>query len=326
MATEKPQQQTSGGWISNVEVLETFRREDNLAALLLILPNIIVFTAFLFIPVLFAVYLSFAEWQVLTGDLEFVGLNNYERIIYPLPWENGWNFLNTPTENLWWWAVSRTMIYTFGVVPLAISGGLCVALVLDKDIRFKKGFRAAYFLPVMLSGAISAIIWRWMLSLNGIVNNFLAPVGLAHNWIGDPSTALGVVMLIAVWTGIGFNMIIFLAGLQNIPDELYEAARIDGCNGWQRFRNVTWPNLQNTYFFVVVLAIISSFQVFAIAYALTSGGPYYATTTIVVLIYQEAFQHDNMGLAAGMAMLLFCIIFTFSYYQYRIRGNDEVTY
>ena len=325
MATQDSQSTGEGGW-AGFGSLDAIRRKDNLAALLFILPNLIVFTAFLFIPVVFAVYLSFSEWQVLTGDLQFVGLSNYETLLYPLPWENDWAVLGTPTVNLWWWAVSRTMIYTFGVVPVAIAGGLAVALVLDRQIRFKKAFRAAYFLPVMLSGAISAIIWGWILNLNGIVNNVLGPVGLAHNWIGDPSTALGAIMLIAIWAGIGFNMIIFLAGLQNIPDELYEAARIDGTNGWQRFRHVTWPNLQNTYFFVIVLAIISSFQVFAIAYALTTGGPYYATTTIVVLIYQEAFQHDSMGLAAAMAMILFLIIFIFSYYQYRTRGNDEVTY
>ncbi|WP_276257105.1 carbohydrate ABC transporter permease [Halomontanus rarus] len=325
MATQESQS-TAETTRTRDRFLGSIRREDNLAGFLFILPNIIVFVAFLFLPVLFAVYLSFAEWQILTGDLTFVGLENYRDILYPLPWENDWRVLQVPTQNLWWWAVTRTMIYTLGVVPFSITGGLCVALVLDKRIRFKKAFRAGYFLPVMLSGAISAIIWGWMLNLNGIVNNFLAPVGLAHNWIGDPSTALGVIMLIAVWIGIGFNMIIFLAGLQNIPDELYEAARIDGTNKWQRFRHVTWPNLQNTYFFVIVLAIISSFQVFGIAWALTEGGPYYATTTIVVLIYQEAFQHDNMGGAAGMAMLLFSIIFLFSYYQYRMRGNDEVTY
>lgn len=324
MATQDSQS-TEGGLTEFVS-LDVFDRRDNLAALLFILPNLIVFTAFLFVPVVFAVYLSFSEWQVLTGELQFIGLDNYRSLLYPLPWENDWAVLSTPTVNLWWWAVSRTMIYTVGVVPVAIAGGLAVALVLDRQIRFKKAFRAAYFLPVMLSGAISAIIWGWILNLNGIANNVLAPIGLAHNWVGDPSTALGAIMLIAVWAGIGFNMIIFLAGLQNIPDELYEAARIDGTNGWQRFRHVTWPNLQNTYFFVIVLAIISSFQVFAIAYALTSGGPYYATTTIVVLIYQEAFQHDSMGLAAAMAMLLFLVIFVFSYYQYRARGNDEVTY
>ncbi|MCU4975057.1 sugar ABC transporter permease [Halobacteria archaeon AArc-m2/3/4] len=300
--------------------------KDNFAGLLFILPNIIVFSIFLFGPVLFAFYLSFTEWNVLAGEPEWVGLDNYIDILTPPPWEDGWAVLDNPTANLWWHAVIKTSTYTLGVVPLSISGGLCAALLLDRDLRNKRLFRAAYFMPVMLSGAVSAIIWRWILNQDGIVNSLLEPIGLAHNWSGDPSTALASVMLIAIWGGIGFNMIIFLAGLQNIPEELYDAARIDGTSGWQRFRHVTWPNLQNTYFFVIVLSIIGSFQVFAIAMTFAEGGPYYATTTIAVLIYQEAFQHGSMGVAAAMAFILFSIVFVFSYYQYRVRGNGEVNY
>lgn len=299
---------------------------DNLAGYLFLLPNIIVFSIFLFGPVVFAFYLSFAEWNVFTGTYTWIGLDNYVGIFTPWPWERGWAVLNEPTVNLWWYAVINTLTFVIGSVPLGIFGGLAVALVLDKRIRFKKVYRAAFFMPVMLAGAVSAVIWRFILSVEGIVNNLLAPIGLAHNWIGDPGTALFAVIFVSVWGGIGFNMIIFLAGLQNIPQELYEAARIDGSNRWQRFRHVTWPNLQNTYFFVLVLAIINSFQVFGVALALADGGPYYATTVIVVLIYQEAFQNGNMGLGSAMAFILFGIVFLFSYYQYRLRGQGEVTY
>ncbi|MEY7848422.1 carbohydrate ABC transporter permease [Natrarchaeobius sp. A-rgal3] len=319
--------QTLGSSIERFErVFDSERNQDNLAAFLFVLPNLVVFSVFLFGPVLFAFYLSFTDWNVLTADPNWVGLDNYVGILTPAPWADGWAVLDTPTTNLWWHAVKQTATYTIGTVPLAISGGLCAALLLDRDIRQKQLFRAAYFMPVMLSGAVSAIIWRWILNQDGIVNTVLEPIGLAHNWGGDPSTALFAVMLIAVWGGIGFNMIIFLAGLQNIPEELYDAARIDGTNGWQRFRHVTWPNLQNTYFFVIVLSIISSFQVFAIAMTFAEGGPYYATTTIAMLIYQEAFEHGQMGEAAAMAFVLFSIIFAFSYYQYTVRGNEEVNY
>ncbi|WP_129113890.1 carbohydrate ABC transporter permease [Halegenticoccus tardaugens] len=304
----------------------TSKHEDNVAGFLFILPNLLVFSVFLFGPVIFAFYLSFNEYNILTGEYTWVGLDNYHNIIFPLPWHNDWAFLSNPTVNLWWHAVKNTSVYAIGTIPLGILGGLSVALNLDKRIRFRKAYRAAFFMPVMLSGAVSAVIWRWILSLEGIVNNFLSPVGLEQNWVGDPNLTLFSIIFIATWGGIGFNMIIFLAGLQNIPDELYEAARIDGANRWHRFRHVTWPNLQNTYFFVLVLAIIGSFQVFGIAIAFADGGPYYATTVIVVLIYQEGFQHNKMGLASAMAFLLFAIMFVFSYYQYRIRGQGEVTY
>lgn len=301
------------------------RGEDNLAGFLFILPNLVVFTVFLFGPVLFAFYISFNSWDIMVGNPDWVGISNYVDVVTPAPWANDWAVLDNPTANLWWHAVINTTIYTVGVVPLSIFGGLAVALMLNRDIRGKKWYRAAYFMPMMISGAVSAVIWRWVLSLDGIVNSFLEPVGLAYNWGGEPDTALFAVMLIGVWMGIGFNMIVFLAGLQNIPTELYEAARIDGTNAWQRFRHVTWPNLQNTYFFAIVLAIISSFQVFAIAMTFAEGGPYYATTVISVLIYQEAFEYGRMGTASAMAFMLFSIIFAFSYYQYRIRGDAEVT-
>lgn len=305
---------------------ERFTGSDTLAGFLFVLPNLVVFTLFLFGPVLFALYLSFNEWSVLSGEAVWIGLDNFREILYPLPWADNWAVFDQPTKNLWWFATKNTLVYVIGTVPLGILGGLCVALVLDKRIRFRRTYRAAFFMPVMLSGAVSAVVWRWILSLDGMLNNLLEPLGLAHNWVGDPNTVLFAIIFISAWGSIGFNMIIFLAGLQNIPEELYEAARIDGANQWHLFRHVTWPNIQNTYFFVIVLSIINSFQVFGIAIALADGGPYYASTVIVVLIYQEAFQNGHMGLGSAMAFILFAIVFIFSYYQYRIRGQGEVTY
>ena len=305
---------------------ERVDQPDNLAGFLFLLPNLLVYVAFLLGPVLFALYISFMDWNSLTGQGEWVGIRNYVEVLTPLPWAQGWAVLDTPTVNLWWFAVKNTLTYVIGVVPLVILGGLAAALALDKRIRFRNYYRAVYFMPFMMAGAINAIIWRWILSVDGIVNSFLEPMGLAHNWAGDPGTALFAIMLIAVWGGTGFNMVLFLAGLQNIPEELYEASRIDGANMWQRFRYVTWPNIQNTYFFAVVYAIIFSFQVFGIALAFAQGGPYHATTTIVVRIYQVAFENGDMGIAAAMAFLLFSIVFVFSYYQYRLRGQGEVTY
>ncbi|SFL31836.1 multiple sugar transport system permease protein [Halogranum rubrum] len=313
--------------------------QNNLMGFLFVAPNVLMFSVFLLGPVLYAFYISFQEWSILRNAGTWVGLANYVDVLTPLPVQGGLTNLqlNTsvftdPSVNLFWYSLKTTVIYAVGTVPLQIYGGLAVALMLDKRVRMKKAYRAAYFMPVMLSGAASAVMWRWFLAADGVINNFLEPIGelvgvqLAQNWAGNPSYALGGVMLMAIWGGIGSNMIFFLAGLQNVPEELYEAARIDGASAWQRFRHVTWPNLGNTNFFVIVMAIIGAFQVFGIALVYSEGGPVYATTTIVLLIYQRAFEEGKMGVGAAMAFILFLIIFAFSYHQYRHRQQEEVTY
>jgi multiple sugar transport system permease protein len=300
--------------------------QSNLAGLLFVAPNVAVFSVFLLGPVLYAFYLAFTEYSMLTHESTWVGLENFQTVLTPWPWENGFEPLRDPGANTWWFSLRNTAVYAIGTVPLQIYGGLAIALMLDKRVRAKSAYRAAFFMPVMLSGAASAVIWRWLLADNGVINEFLEPIGLAHNWAGDPSTALGAIMLLAIWGGIGFNMILFLAGLQNVPQELYEASRIDGSSAWQRFRHVTWPNLGNTNFFVIVMAIIGAFQVFGIALVFEEGGPYYATTTAVLRIYQRAFEENYFGEGAAMAMILFAIIFAFSYWQYTYRKSEEVDY
>ncbi|PSQ00570.1 hypothetical protein BRC92_12175 [Halobacteriales archaeon QS_4_69_31] len=309
--------------------------ENNLVGYLLVLPNVVVFSLFLLGPIAYAFVLSFQEWNLFLGTgepawTEVFGVRlpvaNYLDTLMPLPWENDWGSIRSPSYNLWWFAVRNTVAYTAVVVPVQIVGGFLVALALDTRIRGKKVFRAAYFMPVMLSAAASGVIWRWVMAKNGVLNELLRPLGLAYPWASSPDTALAALMLIGLWGGIGFNMILYLAGLQNIPEELYEAARIDGADGWQRVRHVTWPNLRNTHFFVTVLAIIGTFQVFGIALAFAEGGPARATTTIVVLIYETAFVESSFGRAASMAFLLFAVVFVFSYYRYRIQQQQEVEY
>jgi len=300
--------------------------QSNLMGFLFVAPNIAVFSIFLLGPVLYAFYLAFMEYSILTHESAYVGLENFYAVMQPYPWENGFEALRDPTTNTWWFSLRNTFVYAIGTVPLQILGGLAVALMLDKRVRAKKAYRAAYFMPVMLSGAAAAVIWRWLLADTGIINEFLRPLDLAYAWASSPDSALGALMLIGLWGGIGFNMILYLAGLQNIPEELYEAARIDGATGWQRMRYVTWPNLRNTHFFVTILAIIGTFQVFGIALAFSQGGPARATTTIVVLIYEVAFQQSSFGRASAMAFLLFAVVFVFSYWRYRMEQQEEVGY
>lgn len=309
--------------------------ENNLAGFLFVLPNLIVFSVFLLGPILFALYLSFQEYNIFQGTTEpatmmlygfEVPFANYADVLTPPPWANDWAALDSPSYNLWWFAVRNTVIYTSLVVPLQIVGGFLVAFALDSRIRGKKVYRSAYFLPVMLSAAASGVIWRWLMAKNGVINEFLRPLDLAYAWASSPDSALGALMVIGLWGGIGFNMILYLAGLQNIPEELYEAARIDGATGFQRLRHVTWPNLRNTHFFVTILAIIGTFQVFGIALAFAQGGPARATTTVVVLIYEVAFQESSFGRASAMAFLLFAVVFVFSYWRYRMEQQEEVGY
>ena len=330
---EKTEPTTLGRDTSNESILESIKSrlgltedQSNLIGFGFILPNVVVFTVFMLLPVFFAVYLSFNEWSILAQEPNWVGLENYRDAFTPFPWENNWAALREPTVNTWWFALKNTVVYTIAVVPTQIYGGLTIALLLDTRIRGKKWFRAIYFLPVMVPGAVAGVMWRWHFSLPGVLNQIIAPLGLDHNWAGDPGTALFALIAIGIWIGIGFNMILFLAGLQNIPEELYEAARIDGASQWKRFREVPWPNLANTTFFVIIMAIIFSFQVFGIAWVFNRGGPNYATTTAVVRIYQRAFQQGQMGLASAMSMVLFVILFVFSYYQYRLRRSEEVSY
>ncbi|QIO24799.1 carbohydrate ABC transporter permease [Haloarcula sp. JP-L23] len=309
--------------------------QNNLAGLLLILPNFVVFSLFLLGPVLFALFLSTQNWNVFTSSGEWawttlfgvrLPIQNYVEVLTPWPWENNWASLRSPSYNLWWFALRNTIAYVVVVVPTQIIGAFLLALALDMRIRGKKPLRAAYFMPVMLTSAASGVIWRWLLANKGVVNEFLRPFGLANAWANDPGTALGSLMLIGLWGGIGFNMIFYLAGLQSIPEELYEAARIDGATGWQRIKEVTWPNLRNTHFFVIVLSIIGTFQVFGIALVFAKGGPYHATTTTVVLIYKTAFENSSYGKGAAMAFMLFAIVFVFSYYQYQLNQQNEVSY
>lgn len=317
--------------------------QDNLVGLLFVLPDLVVFSLFLFGPVLYAFYISLHDWNILQGSGElawnqvfglYLPLQNFAQVLTPAPIQGSlWNLhLNTevltdPTVNTFWYSLRNTFVYAVGTVPFQIYGGLAIALMLDTRVRGKKAYRAAYFMPVMLSGAAAAVIWVWLLSADGVINQLL-PTLLEHNWVGSTRWALAGVMLMAIWGGIGSNMIFFLAGLQNIPEELYDAARVDGASRWHRFRHVTWPNLGNTNFFVIVMAIISAFQVFGIAlvYSGGDGGPLYATTTVVLRIYQVAFEQGEMGAGSAMAFVLFCIIFTFAYYQYRHRDQAEVGY
>jgi ABC-type sugar transport system permease subunit len=270
-------------------------------------PSLILLLLFSAAPLLFAFYLSFHRWNLLEPAKPFVGLAHY---------------VDLAGDGLFWNAAKNTAIYSL-YVPLTMVCALGVASLLNRRIKGVALLRAIFFLPYITSFVAISIVWQWMYDPDfGLFNWMLGLVGLGpYPWLNDPSTALLALILMAVWIHIGFQMIIFLAGLQAIPNELYEAAMIDGAGPWRRFRRITLPLLKPTTFFVLVTSIIGSFQVFTFVYVMTEGGPLHATDVIVYHIYQNAWQFLRMGYASAMSWVLFAVIFAITLLQFRFLGR-----
>lgn len=285
------------------------RRSEWPAALLFLSPTLIVFSVFILFPVLFSFFLSFHEWNMFGGERAFVGLDNYATL------------LGDPE----FWVVFRnTAIYTITTVPLNMALALAVAFVLNERIAGKKWLRVAFFTPVIISSVAAAVIWRWVFDPSlGLANHVLEFLGLPGvNWMNDPTAAMVALIIVGVWKTFGVNMVLFAAGLSNIPEQYYEAAEIDGAGGWDRFWRITVPLLSPTTLFILVLSMIGSFQVFDIVYVLTYGGPLGATKVLVFYLYEHAFKFFNMGYASAVAYLLFALLFVLTMVQIRFFRNQ----
>jgi multiple sugar transport system permease protein len=270
---------------------------------------------FFFLPVLAAFVLSFTDFDIYAlGNLavvRFVGLRNYIQIA------------NDP---LFWKALANTLYFLLAGGPLSIALSLGAALLLNaRIVRWKPFFRFVYFAPVVTTLVAVAVVWRFIYHPRfGLLNYGLAFLGIDPvDWLGDPRWAMPAMILLAVWKNFGYNMIIFIAGLQNIPDSLYEAASIDGAGPWQRFRSVTLPMLAPTTFFVTIITMIGYFQFFAEPYVMTQGGPLNSTLSIVLLMYQQGFRWWSMGYAAAIAFILFFLILVASLLQNRLQRREE---
>ena len=272
-------------------------------------PNLVGFLVFTFLPVLAALLLSFTEWDLLR-PIKWVGLENYIRM-----------FTRDPTFIR---VLKNTTLFVLVTVPARMVLALMVALALNQSLRGTTFFRTAFFMPVVSSTVAIALVWQWIFHADfGPLNSILWMLGVSHppNWLTSTQWALPALMIVSVWQGLGFNMVIFLAGLQGIPEQLYEAARIDGASGWQQFWRITLPMLSPTTFFVLVITTISSFQVFDLAVIMTEGGPANATNTVVYHIYRNAFQFFRMGYAAALAWLLFLVLFVITLVQFRYQKH-----
>ena len=282
-------------------------RQEELLAYLFILPSLLGFVVFLVVPMVASLGISFYDWELLTPP-QFVGLKNFATLF---------------SDGVFRDVVVNTVYYTFGLVPLNLVVSLGLAVWLNTKLRGLMWYRTAFFLPVITVTVAVALIWRWMYEPRaGIIDAALRAIGLpGPTWLGDPHWAMAAIIIMSVWKGFGYNMVLFLAGLQGIPVTIYEAAMIDGANAWQRFWKITLPLLSPMVFLAVVLTVISSFQVFDQAYVMTNGGPANATNTIVLYIYQNGFQYFRMGYASAIAWVLFGVIFIFTLAQMRLQGR-----
>jgi len=254
-------------------------------------------------PLAIAAWLSLHRWSLLDVARPFVGLTNYMRVL---------------GDGAFWNAIQNTVIFTLHV-PVSMVIALALALIVQRKARGVVFLRAILFLPTITSLVAVAMVWQWMLhDQYGLFNWLLSIVGLGPvAWLSSPSTALLSIMIMATWMVVGYQMILFQAGLSAIPSDLYDAARIDGANTWRRFLHVTLPGLRHTLFFVLVTSVIGSFQVFGAVYVMTEGGPLHATDVAVFHIYEEAWEYFRFGDAAAMSWVLFAIIFVATWLQFR---------
>jgi len=281
------------------------------AALWFLAPALTVITLFFGLPVLAALALSFTDFDIYGladfGNVRFVGLRNYAHLI---------------EHPLFWKALGNTFYFVLVGGPLSVAVSLGAALLVDaRLVRFKAFFRTVYFTPVVTTLVAVAVVWRYLFHTRyGLLNYSLGFLGVAPiDWLGDPTWAMPAIILLAVWKNFGYNMIIFIAGLQSIPEALHEAARIDGAGLLQRFRYITLPMLAPTFLFVGVITMIGYFQLFAEPYVMTQGGPLQSTVSVVYLMYEEGFKWWNMGYAAAVAFVLFLIILAATLLQLRLQ-------
>lgn len=285
------------------------------AAWLFVTPALMVLGLFFLLPVIAALILSVTDYDLYAladiRNLRFVALQNY------------WALLQRP---LFWSALGHTVYFVVVGVPMSLMASLGSALLLNSPLaRFKPFFRTALFAPVVTTVVAVAVIWRYLFNTKyGLINYVLDSIGMPTvDWLGDPHWAMPTIILFAVWKNFGYNMIIFMAGLQAIPGDLYEAARIDGASAWAQFRHITLPMLKPTMVMVSILTVSGYFQLFAEPYVMTEGGPLQSTTSVLYLMYEEGFKWWNLGSASAVAFILFVIMFAVTAVMLRLSKQGE---
>jgi len=285
------------------------QRGDLSTAVLALLPVTLLFIIFNLYPLLYSGYLSVMEWDGFSDNRTFVGLDNYRTILTSPDFGN---------------SLRVTLVYTVGVTVISIVLSLFIAVLLNTGIRGRTGYRMLYFLPVVTSTIAVAVVWRYLLTPNtGYVDVFLKSIGVTSpspTWLRNPSWALWIVILVGIWKRLGFNIVIYLAGLQSIPREYYEASEVDGAGPFRQFRYITVPLIAPVTLLLAIMSIIDSFLIFDVVYVMTNGGPLDSTNVIGLLLYNQAFRYFNMGQASAIAWVIFGIVFVVTLLQWRFFG------
>ncbi len=290
-------------------------RSEARAGRAFVAPALALIAIFFALPVIAGLFLSFSDFDIYAigspDTARFVGLDNYSRIF---------------TNPMFWKALGNTMYFVVVGGVLSLLASLAAALLVNSKLtRFQPLFRTIFFLPVVTTIVAVAIVWRYLYHPQyGILNWALGHAGIHPiDWLGDPRWAMPAIILLAVWKNFGYNMLIFIAGLQTIPEEQYEAAELDGAGWWSRFRHVTVPGLKPTFVFVGVITMLGQFQLFSEPYVMTQGGPLKSTFTIVMMMYEEGFRWWRMGHAAAIAFVLFGIMLLGTLLQLRLQPERE---
>lgn len=276
---------------------------------LFILPMLIGLLVFRLGPVIVAIGASFARWNIQTPPV-FLGLSNYTEAI---------------SSEVFWLVSKNTLLFTVIFVPGAMVLALLMAMMVNQKLKGIAFFRGLFFMPYITAMVAVAMVWNWIFAtrfgiLNYVLSHFLH-VGDPPAWLADKTWALVAIAIVAIWKTAGFQMMIFLAGLQSIPRTLYEAAEIDGASKWQQFRKITIPLLSPVTFFIFVITIIDAFKTFDVTYAMTGGGPNYGSTTLAYFIYQNAFVYQRMGYASALALFLLVFVGATTWFSFKVKGR-----
>jgi multiple sugar transport system permease protein len=285
-----------------------FLERDGIAAGIFLSPALLLLGIFLIFPIIYLIYLSFTADIFTRGGVRWIGINNYLQII---------------ADPDFWQVIRNTLYFTIGTVIPSLILPLGLAVLLDRYLPLRSFFRTIYFIPSIVSLVAAGLGFRWLFQADGMVNSGLAKLGInGINWLGDPLYAMPVLILLSIWQQLGFNMVVFLAGLQTIPTQQYEAAQLDGANGWQQFWYVTLPGLKPTLIFAAITTSIFTLKSFEPVYVITGGGPLNSTNLLVYYIYDRAFGKFEFGQAAAAAIVLLMVTAIIVYLQLKTWQNN----
>ena len=284
-------------------------KEQARTAYLMLFPALIILGVFVFYPIISAGYLSLTSWDGFNPEKPFVGLNNYIRLA---------------KDNEFWNSLLVTVIYAFGVSVLSVISGLFFALLLDGPLRGRGIYRTIYFLPVVTSSVAIAIVWKYMLDYSGLINTWLGKIGIAGpDWLQNRWLALLALTLLTVWKNLGFNIVLYLTALQSLPKAVFEASEIDGANKLKQVRFIVVPLLRPMTFFVIVQALINSFQAFDLVYVFTEGGPRGGTDVLGMMMYRQAFRLGDFGYGTAISLVTLVLVLLVTLVQWKLKGADE---